>query len=121
MRVSEYKLWGLGAIVSAILWVTLIFTKLSAVLAALAGLIVMTIFFFHWIKKLETVKNIRISYFIGVFTTMVVSKIADIVWWMSIGISFVSMWLVAFAILYVCTVRFNDEMVYRRDLRSIRW
>ena len=123
MTMQEYKAWRIGALVSAFLWIVMIFTNTWLVLTSLVGLVLASIFVGHWICKLSPSKNVRISYFISVFATMFVNKIADIPWWLAIFISFLAMILVAFVLLYVCTevIASKKVRVYRNDHIKKYW
>ena len=124
MSLKEYKYWAIGAIVSAVVWLIMIFVKTESILSALIGTTVGCFTFRYWIRSLAPNRNVRLSYIIGVFVTLLVNKLIGVQWLLAILISFFMMLATMFIALYVCTVKYaskDDEtkqtMYYRANLK----
>lgn len=124
MSLKEYRYWAIGAIVSAIVWLIMIFVKTESVLSALIGTTVGCFTFRYWIRILPPNRNVRLSYIIGAFVTLLVNKLIGVQWLLAILISFFMMLATMFIALYICTVKhqakddpMKQNMYYRANLR----
>lgn len=123
MSLKEYKYWAICAIVSAVVWLIMIFVKTESVLSALIGTTVGCFTFRYLIRILPPNRNVRLSYIIGAFVTLLVNKLIGVQWLLSILISFLMMLATMFIALYICTAKHpskhnptKENMYYRANL-----
>lgn len=109
MSMREYKVWQIGALVSAIVWMAVIFLNTVSILGVAIGSTVGCFLFYYWIRILSPYKNVRIAYIISAFVSMLVNKIIGIHWFVAIFTSFALNVAIMFIVLYVCTKKIMED------------
>lgn len=109
MSMREYTIWKIGALVSAIIWMAVIFLNTVSILGVAIGSIIGCFGFYYWIRILPPYKNVRLAYIISIFLSMLVNKIIGLYWFVAIFTSFTLNVAVLYIALYICTKNIMAE------------